>query len=120
MAQPLPHTLNTHSYYHSVSLLLACISYLFVLIPTHWSFTQNKSFPSTGHSLRTSHSQALVIHSEQVIPKHWSFTQNKSFPSTGHSLRTSHSQALVIHLEHFIPMHHPHTSHIYISPSVLW
>ncbi len=46
VTQPLPHTSNTHSYYHSVSLLLACISYLFVLIPTHWSFiTQNKSFP---------------------------------------------------------------------------
>ncbi len=70
MAQPLPHTSNTHSYYHSVSLLLACISYLFVLIPMHWSFTQNKSFPLTGHSLRTSHSNALVIHLEQFIPTH--------------------------------------------------
>ncbi len=27
------------------------------VIPTHWSFTQNKSFPCTGHSLRTIHSQ---------------------------------------------------------------
>ncbi len=63
MAQPLPHTTsNTHSYYHSFSLLLACISCLFVLIPTHWSFTQNKSFPRTGHS------HVLVIHLEQFIP----------------------------------------------------
>ncbi len=79
-------TLLQHPLILSLSLLLACISCLFVLIPTHWSFTQNKSFPRTGHTLRTSHSHVLVIHLEQFIPTHHPHTTHIYVsPCIGHA-----------------------------------
>ncbi len=42
------------------------------VIPTHWSFTRNKSFPRTGHSLRTIHPQASPSYITYLyLSMHW-------------------------------------------------
>ncbi len=42
------------------------------VIPTYWSYTQNKSFPCTGHSLRTIHSHASPSYITYLcLSMHW-------------------------------------------------
>ncbi len=83
MAQPLPHTTSTPT--HIITQFIISMHQLFVctyshalvihseqVIPTYWSYTQNKSFPCTGHSLRTIHSHASPSYITYLcLSMHW-------------------------------------------------